>query len=277
MTLLPILLCARSDAKQAEALLDHIAALRGKRPSGNLLLACHDCHEETQNLLRIAGEVGFGHVDVVNFPPSSATKSESVNLFYQKTLSHAARAYRGPFLILEADCVVRGRWLEALTAAYEAQPKLYMGSVLADKNGKQCIGRVGVFPRHAISDIGQLFTSTMPWEIMAAENLVTRATKTKLIQVLPVLTPEDCARMRDDAVLVHGDKNGALLDYVKEQGKPQPQCFIRHEPLTEEVLNGFANGALGSRAIEETPKPPKKLDGRTRAGRRAKMKALQNV
>lgn len=286
--ILPILLCTNSDADQAESLLDFIALMRGKQPAGRLLLACHAIHVETQLRLKVSAEIGFSHVEVLDVPrfdPTPASKAQSVNLFYQRVLQHGLRNYKGPFLMMEPDTTPTGPdWLTPLEDAYAASPKLYLSSVLADPKGIKCIGRNGVFPRGAAMDIGQLFTGATLFEIAAGEALVARTEKTRLLQVLPIIVAEDLAKVRPDAVMVHGDKKGFLLAKLREElGKLTPATngsgrgldLTAVPPLTEEARSIADQAPPELPIINPAPIHSslivQKLDARTRAGRMAKL------
>ncbi len=217
MKLIPVLAACATDALQATRLLDLIALYRNKKPQGHILLAyAPGLHQEMQNQLKVAAEIGFETVDqfmVGPSPESAKDKASGLNNVFQKTAQHCGRTYRWNFLWLEPDCVpLKPSWLNDIAAAYDAQPKHYMSSYLTNpKDGNKCIGRVGVYPRHAATDLNTFFANNMPFEIAAGEPLRLRTTKTQLIQTLPILTIEDRAKVKPEAVLVHWDKAAILL------------------------------------------------------------------
>jgi hypothetical protein len=261
MKIIPVLAVSANDAPQAEALLDYLALVHQRIPTGHLVLAfAPDLHGEYQTKLRIAAEIGFETVDTitVGWPAENAPtgKVEGVNHFFQKVAQHMARHYRLPFLWFEPDCVLTNPLgLNQIAEAYEAQPKLYLGTILADAKDRKCFARVGVYPRGAAQDLHPFFAQKMPFEIAAGEPLVARAGKTRLIQMLPILMPEDLTKVRADAVLVHGDKAGILLQSLVDKLKYVPMGPV--VTLEQSILN----------QNRVTPK----LDGRSKAARAAKM------
>lgn len=286
--ILPVLACSLNDAVQAEALCDYMAILKNKQPSGYLLLAFnHDVHAEMQTRIRIAAEIGFETVDVFVCPKYDGHKgkAEAVNWFFQKTSGYIARTYKLPFLFFEPDCVPNpsggtGDWIQTLSDAYCEQPKLYMGSILSDAEKRKCIGRVGVYPRGAAQDLQPHFEAKHPFEIAAGEPLVAKTSKTRLIQMLPILDPKDREKVRPDAVLLHGDKSGILLSALRDEA-------VNRFPVHVETVTGFLpqqDKVIPILHIQEpaitAPEVEKehvinvatmtKPDGRTRAGRAAR-------
>lgn len=279
MTLLPVLACCGNDASAAEKFLDLAALYKSKKPTGYLLLAFnYDVHPEFQTRLRVAAEIGFETVEtlvVAPSPESSSGKAPGLNNLFQKASQHIARNYRLPFLWLEPDCVpLKVSWLEDLVAAYENQPKPYMSSVLTNPQTQQtCIGRVAFYPRIAATELNITFGSKAPFEIEAGGNLVARTSKTKLIQILPILTLDDRAKIREDAVLLHWDKQGILLQALMDE-----HVATNGNSNSREVFDGpetLRNCAplkpyhVLSEAESLTQKIPK-LDGRSKAARALK-------
>lgn len=250
--ILPVLACSLNDAVQAEALCDYMALLKNKQPTGYLLLAFnHDVHAEMQTRIRIAAEIGFETVDVFVCPKYDGHKgkAEAVNYFFQKVAGHLARTYKLPYFWFEPDCVpLTADWLQNLSDVYCEQPKLYMGSILSDAEKRKCIGRVGVYPRGAAQDLQPHFEAKHPFEIAAGEPLVAKTSKTRLIQMLPILDPKDREKVRPDAVLLHGDKSGILLSALRDEainnaGIKVKDGFIQSENdgtvTTTPTMHGF--------------------------------------
>lgn len=182
LTVIPI---TKDNAKQAERLLDLIYWQAGKEQIGNCLLAfAGDVHPEDQKRLKLSAELAFD-VDT-EFCAGYRGASDTV---YTR--------YKCPWLYLEPDCVplVPG-WLDTLSIEYAKQPKRYMGPFLAKPGEAAFLSRVSIYPPDAARD--------------AVASLVPMATKTRLIQELRFTGDE--AKIRPDAILLHGDPSGALVE-----------------------------------------------------------------
>jgi hypothetical protein len=226
--LLVVLGVSANDAIQGERLLDLIAIQNNKQPRGHLLIAAApDLHAETTTKLKIAAEVAFESVELLAVPwPAVAhtSKTEAVNYLFYSAATHAARCYQWPFLWLEGDAVpLKASWLDELTEAYWNQPKRYLGSILASPDGKtRSLSRVAIYPRGAGGELKEFAAGKVPFEIAAASMIVPRAEKTKLLQQLAFTAETDRKLIRDNAVLLHHDKQAVLLSaLIDEASKPK--------------------------------------------------------
>lgn len=230
---------------QAERLLDLIAIQNNKQPRGHcLLVAAPDTHAETQTKIKIAAEVAFESVELLAVPwPAVAhtSKVEAVNYLWWSAATHAARCYQWPFLWLEPDCVPLSRvWLESLEASYYRQPKRYLGSILASQDGKtRSLSRVAIYPRGAGGELKEFAAGKVPFEMASASMIVPRAEKTKLLQQLAFAAETDRKLIRDNAVLLHSDKQAVLLSaLIDEASKPNPDdgYVLDHATLEKATL-----------------------------------------
>lgn len=233
MNLLTVIPLHNGDTINAEALLDFIAAQRGKQPRGACLLVCFpDVHPEAQTKLRISAEIAFESVEVLPLSwqkvPQMA-KNEAINQLWHQAALHIAQSYRTPFVVLEPDTVpLKADWCEVLAAAYEANHKRYMGAFLKGGDERLFLSRTAIYPPGAIADIGKwcletqqplVYASKAPFEIIAGDELVKRASKTKLIQSIRYDANTDRSKVREDAVLLHSDKEGVLLSLLRDELK----------------------------------------------------------
>ncbi len=241
--LLVVLGVSANDAIQGERLLDLIAIQNNKQPRGHLLIAAApDLHGETTTKLRIAAEVAFESVELLAVPwPAVAhtSKTEAVNYLWWSAATHAARCYQWPFLWMEPDCVplLAESWLTALERAYYQQPKRYLGSILASQDGKtRSLSRVAIYPRGAGGEFKEFCAGKVPFEMAAASMIVPRAEKTKLLQQLAFTAETDRKLIRDNAVLLHSDKQAVLLSaLIDEASKPKPDDgYVRLDHATLE-------------------------------------------
>lgn len=223
MNLLTMLMFSANDVVQCERLLDYIAILRNKIPTGTILLvAAPDTHQESHCKIKIAAEVGFEHVELlaVGWPAvAPTTKYEAMNYVWHQGATHAARCYQDPFLFLEPDAVpLRASWLDELTAAYYSQPRRYMGSILASADGAvKRLSRVSIYPRGAGGELKEFTAGKTPFDIAAGAMVVSRASKSKLFQQLQFDATTERSKIRDDAVLLHSDKQSVLLSALIEE------------------------------------------------------------
>lgn len=259
MNLTPVLAFSNNDYPQAERLLDLIAMQRNKKPKGYLLLvAAPDTNPEQHKKLQIAAGIGFEHVGLltVGWPKADPKnpkpgKYEYVNHLFAASAMHFMGHYRNPFIWLEPDAVpTHSGWLEQLESAYESQPKRYMGAVLANADGKKMLGRVGIYPADCSKDLHPHFAGKNSFEFAAGESLVNRASKSKAFQQLSIMTVEDTSKVRADAAIVHGDKQGILLEQKISE-------LAGDKTETVKLPVSFADN-------------PSPVDGRTKAGRAAR-------
>ncbi len=268
------------DAMQAERLLDYIAILNQKRPRGHLLLvAAPDTHAETQTKIKIAAEVAFESVELLAVPwPTVAhtSKVEAVNHLYFSALTHAARCYQWPCLILEPDCVpLRNTWIGELEAAYYDQPRRYMGSILASPDGKtRSLSRVAIYPRGAGGELKEFCAGKVPFEMASASMIVPRAEKTKLLQQLAFTAETDRKLIRDNAVLIHSDKQAVLLSaLIDEASKVNPAWTNAPYEIRVEGAPGVHVGPPPVTAPTSNGSPPN-MDKRTKEYKEWKAKQI---
>lgn len=263
--LLPCLAFSAADAMAAERLLDLLAIYRNKQSVGEILLAAApDTHQETRAKIRIAAEIGFASVDLleIGWPAvAPTTKAESVNRLWFEAATHATRCYQWPMLWLEPDSIaLKPSWLEELTHAYFNQGKRYFGSIRSSNDGKiKCLSRVAVYPRGAAGELKEFTAGKIPFEVASGGVVVPRAGKSKLFQQTPFTSTTDRAVIRPEAVLIHHDKESVLLsalidEYSRPPVQTTPANAIKEHP-------GTANGAV-TVTIEGDPEP---VDKRTKA------------
>lgn len=220
-TLLPVLAFSTADAPQAERLLDLIAAMRGRKPEGTILLvAAPDTHAESHKRIQIAAKVAFELVAFLPIGwPENAPKSKEAgtNWIFREAARFIGTNYRTPFLWLEPDSIpLRPSWLAEISTAYDRQIKRCMGAWLGNPAGSKFMDRVGVYPADYHQDINSADLDGGPLNFQAGETLIRKASKSKLFQVLTIdaLTADE--KIREDAAVIHGDKQGILLSRLIE-------------------------------------------------------------
>lgn len=269
--LLVVLGVSANDSVQAERLLDLCAIYHNKTPKDSILIAAApDLHGEIKTKLRIAAEIGFASVEVleVGWPKVAHTaKLEAVNDLWYQSAIHAARCYQWPFLFLEPDAVpLRATWIQELCHAYYDQPKRYMGSVLASADGKlSCLSRVAIYPRGSGGELKEFCAGKADFTLAAGSIVVPRAGKSRLFQQLAFDANTERSKIREGAVLLHSDKEGVLLSQLIDEATPPP-CAPRD--IEKNVVTPFGGkevmGDATTEMFAKAEAPPKRGPGRPR-------------
>lgn len=208
------------DAWRAEKLLDWIRQQQGgKLDACCLLCPAPDVHAELRKKISIAAEMAFATVDMAKIEPTQAiSRVELINNLFRQTELCVYQSYRMPFLWLEPDCVpLKKGWLDAIADAYEAQPKRFMGPHLSVKfkdseKPQLMLARTSVYPHDAIHDLDGYCRSASPFDRVSAPAVIPRSNKTRLIQQIVVQHNTPMEAVRKDAVLLHSDKSGRIID-----------------------------------------------------------------
>jgi len=229
MKLITVIPCCKEDAARAETLLDLIYQVDGRIKKGYCLLVfAPEVHKEMRDKLQIAASLAFETVNIHNVQKLvviGPTKHAGIWAMFREVAQHMASGYRWPWLWCEPDCIpLKANWRETLANAYDQQPRRYLSRWL--KSGDVTfIHHVGVYPVNILNDIEMAITSQIPFEA----SIIGQSTKTDLIQHLPIRAETDASKVRSDAVLLHGDKEGLLADIVR---------VVKDSLTTEASLNG---------------------------------------
>ncbi len=205
-----------NDGTLAEHLLDYIFLVSKRVRKNNLLLVvAADVHPEMREKVRLAAEVAFETVDVINAPAFvGPDKNVHVNRMVKTAAEHVAKTYRVPWLWIEPDCVpLAPDWLEQITAAHYAQPKRYSGSYLMS-GGNLFLARVAVYPPDAINDLSGALAANAPFNMASGAVVIPKSTKTYLVQETAYL--DEGVTLRENAVMLHHDKGGILMNKNRE-------------------------------------------------------------
>lgn len=214
------------DAPAAERLLDWIFELSGKKQLKRtiVVVAAPNVHPEMQTKVRLAAQVAFENVEAYVAGNQILEKVDGTNKLFKTGAVIAANNFRQSWLWLEPDCVpLTDNWLESLEKGYANQPKRFFGPyckfVVGNdqrKEEKMCMGIVACYPPNAIDDLAPYCDALgIPFNRVAAETIVMRSTKCRLIQQLNVVGNADLPNIRPDAVLLHCDKSGIAIEYVR--------------------------------------------------------------
>lgn len=291
MNILPIIAYHAGNATQCEALLDHLyqqhCKANGKK-FGHLLLA-HDAgvHAENRERCLISARLAFENVnslEVRTLSDPSAPKFKRTNSAFRQVAESVESDFRWPFLWLEPDCtILRLNWLEELEADYAAQPRPFFGAqmkaMLKDNKELQFMARVGVYPNDTHTRLFAEPEMNGPFEIALASRIAPRMTATKDFQQLNIKGDEDLAKVRDNALLVHGDKSQILLKKTFIW-KPEKQVISVLENTSAQAatipIGTAAPQDVGNSSdIPPTPQAPKSeippIVVKTRRKRRTKL------
>lgn len=241
MNLLVTIAYHASNAPQTEKLLDFIYQQWNREAHGHVLLAAAaDVHQELRTRIRISAEMAFEgvyEIELRTLTDPQAPKSAQVANAFRQVAVEVNEHFNWPFLWLEPDCTPTcADWLDKIWLAYSRQPKSFFGSrmkVVASKPEDETffMARVGVYQSNVLSAI--LANDVKgAFEVVAGSTIVPRLTPTKLFQQASIITADDLSKVRPDAVLVHGDKNGHLLRKIDGDwlsGGPLPHLTIETE------------------------------------------------
>jgi len=219
--------CA-DDAPIVERMMDWIYQLSGRQQQGHVLLAyAHDLHAEMRLKLRICAELAFETVSefqanaqwvdaVASGSVAPKTKVEFINNLWQQTARHVAGHFRFPWLWLEPDCVpLTPDWMTKIADGYARQPRKFFGSHMKRKVNEAeslFLSRTSVYPVGAFNEYRK-YIGSPPLEWTAAQFSIPRSTKTRLIQQMAY--DGEFSKVRPDAVLLHSDKSGRLIEHLR--------------------------------------------------------------
>jgi hypothetical protein len=228
MKLLTVIPCCKNDAARAEQLIDMIFQLEDRQAKGHCLLVCSpDVHPEMRAKLKISASLAFESVELFDqIEIITLTKHEQCIEMLRQTAKHIFNNYTWPWLWLEPDCLplVPG-WLDKLASTYENQPRRYMGLKM-QSSGITFLSRLAIYPYNALVDIEQAVAVGTPLDQIT----VNKSLNCRMFQWLAVNELSDSEKVRPDAVLLHHDKRGVLLDWVINKAAPKPVETIAVKP-----------------------------------------------
>lgn len=273
MNLLTTLAYHSENAAQCEALLDHLYQLSksADRKYGHLILA-HDAnvHAENRERCLIAARLAFTEVyplEIRSLADPGAPRFLKINNAFRQVSEAVESDYRWPFLWLEPDCtILRPNWHEELVKEYGDQPRPFFGTQMKGMtSGKEFLfmARTGIYSH----DTSSRFMSPDlhgPFEFTCANRIVPRMGVTKVFQQLAVTSEADVTKVRDNAVLVHGDKQQILLKgFTPRKTAPAPAPTVTQPapeaaPQLEEASSNHEPEASVIPIVTENDKPKRK-------------------
>lgn len=215
---------ATDNAAQCEQMLEFIFAQNDRQQlKAHILLVNHPkVDREMKARIKISAELAFSGVHELELRAlvdERAPKWKEINNYFVQAATHISKCFRWPFFVMEPDCVpTRRGWFSRLVTEYASQPKVYFGSRLKiSTEGKPdgfLMARNGIYPVNSITDLP---AAEAPFEIASSGNVLPKFTVTKLIQQLVINGEADLVKVREDAILVHGDKAGVLRRKLEQE------------------------------------------------------------
>jgi len=287
-TLIALPFCA-DNAAQAEMLLDHLHHSTTGMHNSVLLVASPDVHGEMRERIRISAELSFKRVyemELNAMADPQSVKFIQINNAFRQASEFISNNFTWPFLWLEPDCVpAYGGALIELSNQYQEQPRGYFGTQMKilneAKEERFFMARVGFYPNNAHSHIFTPDIQRGPFEIAAGDIIHPRMTATKAIQQTSILIELDLAKVRPDALIVHGDKFGHFLrsrpiKKIEEPRFDDVKCF--NPPMPIAVAADPVPEAQPVRVDHnpDSPVPPRRRGRPTlaEAAKRAELAAL---
>jgi hypothetical protein len=232
MKLLFVITLTNDDAEAVEKLLDYIRAISGKQ--GRLVLGIlSDVHEEMKSRVRISAGLAFDHVYEVPVNPLAdrgALPTTKENNLFRQMARYLSENFHWPFLWLTSQCTPTAPdWRQMLSEAYENQPHSYFGNrmkikpkVPPDAPEIFFMAKVGIYPSNASDQVTSPVDNPMPIEIASGRTINPRLGICKQIHQVNINGESDLISIREEALLVTGDKLGLLRAQVKaELAKPK--------------------------------------------------------
>lgn len=211
-TLLTVIPFSANDGVLAEHLIDFIFLVNKRVKSGHCLLAvAGDVHGEMESKVKIAAEVAFKTVEVTKGPRvTGPDKNLHINALFRSAAEHVQKNFRLPWLWLEPDCApVDDRWFTKISNSYFEQPKRYFGSWLKRDDVGIFLARVGCYPQDAFSELFGFLSTNAPFNMAAGSTIIPKSTKSYLVHEVAI--NDESVEIRNNAVLVHHDKNAILI------------------------------------------------------------------
>lgn len=149
-----------------------------------------------------------------------------------------------PWLWLEPDAIpLRKEWIDLIEQEYLASGKPFMGARVEVPNVPVHMSGVGVYPARLSHHAGLAYqTVETAWDVTAAQQIVPQAHFTNLIQhQWKAPSFESWAdvekRIRPEAVIFHANKDGSLIQLLREHNLPASE-FLSPAPV------GTTNGEI---------------------------------
>lgn len=249
-------------ATRAEKLLDWISELNEKKKHGDVLIIfSSNVHPEQRLKIQITADVTFETVAVLN---GTMLPEAKLNTMFKAAAEHVLANFKVPFLWLEPECVpLRRSWMAELTEAYIRQPRRHMGGHLFSQGqpDKLHLGRIAVYSSDMVVDSTAFFKPGESFEIQGGGTLLSRSSKSRLIQYLNYESKSDFGKIREDAVILCNDKTGQLAGQLRETFKTlSSEPITKDFPIKDRQCSTVEHSGNGNSEINKRRgRPPKQL------------------
>lgn len=196
----------KADAERAEALIDWVFHLNGRRQEMHALIAAApDVHNENITRMKISAENAFESFDSIK------VQKPGTNGLFAGVSRYLAKNYRIPFFWMEPDFTpIKPQWFREIAGFYYAQPKRYTGSFMQHQ-GNLYTPRCICYPADCHYELEPFFESNVPFNRGASKIIIPAATKNNLVKEIVIDSPSAYATVGANAVAVHSDKQGIAL------------------------------------------------------------------
>lgn len=237
--MLIVLPYCKADAQQMLRLLRWIKALGGTEQFHALLVRDAEQDTPTRVAMVDAAKECFASVASIPVPiPAGTQWPMGCNMKWRAAAMHVLRAYKEPFFWVEPDCVpLRSTWAQDIAENYRTQPRKFMGPFVRQETQpalpKVSMPAVAVYSNDAITILGRFCGARQSLDMVAADEIIPRATETSLIQHFwgkaydqpPTFENEGALlKLQMGAVLFHRCKDGSLINLLRRQaGLPEEE------------------------------------------------------
>lgn len=223
MVVMPI---AWRDFAGAVRLLDWIARIGGTKHQRLAIVYPHDLPMDLRDSLERRAKASWGTVDMVERPIALPKEHWPMGPNWSFVWgSQWAHRFKADFLLLEPDAVpLHPRWLDAIISEYRGCGRPYMG--VYEPPGPQhqmhlagtAVYQWEVYQRFHWHEMERA------WDVAVGPTLVAEAHESKTIQQVwgewekpPTFTTQaDLSILRPGAALFHRNKDGSLIDRLRE-------------------------------------------------------------
>lgn len=231
------------DVELTKKLLGWIAELGGCPGHSCLLTPDSTVPKEQRTAVNELARPSFAHVGTI--PLTIPKTGFAPNHMFMLAAQQIHASYKLPWLWLEPDCVpLKAGWLSALSEEYAGSPKRLLGGLIeSTQPGLPAIHLTGVsiyppdvFP--LFDSFASIKSANVAFDMEAATGTVPRAKNSRLMQnfwgkrdLPPTFVKEVTAGQPDnalpisfikpEAVLFHRNKDGTLINLMRETLKPK--------------------------------------------------------
>lgn len=240
------------DLESARNLLTWIKELGGCPGHSCILAADATVPKEKRQEIKALARQSFENADTI--PLAIPERGYAPNHMFMLTAQQIMFSYKLPWLWLEPDAVpIRSGWLSTLSEEYAGSPKRLLGGLVeSNQPGLPAVHLTGVsiypcdvFP--LFDGFASIKSANVAWDMEAASATVPRAKNSQYMQhfwgtreLAPTFVKETAAGqppnaltlefIKADVVLFHRNKDGTLIELLREQLKHETIAPVSETP-----------------------------------------------